>query len=117
MAAGWSGGHDRAGWAPGPGSQEREFLVEHKKDLIGLPWRVAFALQDDGWWVRSEVIWHKPNAHPESVADRPTKAHETVFLLSRDQDYYYDVAAVRAEHHVLGLLVVWWRPAEARQPL
>ena len=55
------------------------------KDLIGLPWRLAFALQDDGWWVRSEVIWHKPNAHPESVADRPTKAHETVFLLSKDQ--------------------------------
>ena len=53
------------------------------KDLIGLPWRLAFALQDDGWWVRSEVVWHKPNAHPESVADRPTKAHETVFLLRR----------------------------------
>ncbi len=65
------------------------------KDLIGLPWRVAFALQEDGWWMRSEVIWHKPNAHPESVADRPTKAHETVFLLSKDQDYYYDVNAVR----------------------
>ncbi len=65
------------------------------KDLIGLPWRVAFALQDDGWWLRSEVIWHKPNAHPESVADRPTKAHETVFLLSKDQDYHYDVNAVR----------------------
>lgn len=65
------------------------------KDLIGLPWRVAFALQEDGWWIRSEVIWYKPNAHPESVADRPTKAHETVFLLSKNQDYYYDVNAVR----------------------
>ena len=64
------------------------------KDLIGVPWRLAFALQDAGWWVRSEVIWHKPNAHPESVRDRPTKAHETVFLLSKEQDYYYDVAAV-----------------------
>ena len=65
------------------------------KDLIGLPWRLAFALQEDGWWVRSEVIWHKPNAHPESVTDRPTKAHETIFLLSKAQDYYYDINAVR----------------------
>ena len=65
------------------------------KDLIGVPWRLAFALQDAGWWLRSEVIWHKPNAHPESVRDRPTKAHETVFLLSRSQDYHYDVEAVR----------------------
>lgn len=64
------------------------------KDLIGVPWRLAFALQDAGWWVRSEVIWYKPNAHPESVKDRPTKAHETVFLLSKSQDYYYDVGAV-----------------------
>ena len=53
------------------------------KDLIGVPWRLAFALQDSGWWLRSEVIWHKPNAHPESVRDRPTKAHETVFSCQR----------------------------------
>ncbi len=65
------------------------------KDLIGVPWRLAFALQDAGWWLRSEVIWNKPNAHPESVQDRPTKAHETVFLLSKSQDYYYDLEAVR----------------------
>ena len=65
------------------------------KDLIGVPWRLAFALQDAGWWLRSEVIWYKPNAHPESVRDRPTKAHETVFLLSKNQDYFYDVSAVR----------------------
>jgi site-specific DNA-methyltransferase (cytosine-N4-specific) len=65
------------------------------KDLIGVPWRLAFALQDAGWWLRSEVIWNKPNAHPESVRDRPTKAHETVFLLSKNQDYYYDHDAVR----------------------
>ncbi len=64
------------------------------KDLIGVPWRLAFALQDSGWWLRSEVIWHKPNAHPESVRDRPTKAHETIFLLSKDQQYYYDIEAV-----------------------
>ena len=65
------------------------------KDLIGVPWRIALALQDDGWWLRSEVIWHKPNAHPESVRDRPTKAHETIFLLSREQNYFYDPNAVR----------------------
>ena len=65
------------------------------KDLIGVPWRLALALQDDGWWLRSEVIWHKPNAHPESVRDRPTKAHETIFLLSREQNYYYDPNALR----------------------
>jgi DNA modification methylase len=65
------------------------------KDLIGVPWRLAFALQDAGWWLRSEVIWYKPNAHPESVRDRPTKAHETVFLLSKGQDYYYDLSAVK----------------------
>ena len=65
------------------------------KDLIGVPWRLAFALQRDGWWLRSEVVWCKPNAHPESVRDRPTKAHETVFLLSKNQDYYYDEDAVR----------------------
>ena len=65
------------------------------KDLIGVPWRIAFALQEAGWWIRAEVIWHKPNAHPESVRDRPTKAHETVFLLSKCQSYYYDTDAVR----------------------
>ena len=66
-----------------------------EKDLIGVPWRLAFALQAAGWWVRSEVIWVKPNAHPESVRDRPTLDHETVFLLSKNQNYYYDIDAVR----------------------
>lgn len=65
------------------------------KDLIGVPWRLALALQADGWWLRSETIWHKPNAHPESVRDRPTKAHETIFLLSKDQNYYYDTDSIR----------------------
>ena len=65
------------------------------KDLIGLPWRLALALQEAGWWLRSEVIWHKPNAHPESVRDRPTRAHETVFLLSKRQNYFYQVDAVQ----------------------
>ncbi|MDE0027123.1 MAG: site-specific DNA-methyltransferase [Spirochaetaceae bacterium] len=84
------------------------------KDLIGLPWRLAFALQDAGWWLRSEVIWHKPNAHPESVRDRPTKAHETVFLLSKSQDYYYDVDAVRGPNQ-RRLRTVWDIPTEPQR--
>ena len=65
------------------------------KDLIGLPWRVAFALQADGWWLRSDIVWHKPNPMPESVRDRPTRAHEYVFLLTKSARYYYDAPAVR----------------------
>lgn len=64
------------------------------KDLVGIPWRVAFALQADGWYLRSDIIWHKPNPMPESVTDRPTKAHEYLFLLSRSKSYYYDAAAI-----------------------
>lgn len=81
------------------------------KDLIGVPWRLAFALQDAGWWIRSEVIWHKPNAHPESVRDRPTKAHETVFLLSKEKDYYYDHEIVRGPRD-RRLRTVWEIPTE-----
>ena len=81
------------------------------KDLIGVPWRLAFALQEAGWWLRSEVIWHKPNAHPESVADRPTKAHETLFLLSKQQDYYYDKEAVKGPRD-RRLRTVWNIPTE-----
>ena len=65
------------------------------KDLLGIPWRVAFALQSDGWYLRSDVIWHKPNPMPESVTDRPTKAHEYIFLLTKSARYYYDSAAIR----------------------
>lgn len=64
------------------------------KDLVGIPWRLAFALQDDGWWLRSDIIWHKPNTMPESVTDRPTKAHEYVFLLTKAARYFYDAEAV-----------------------
>jgi DNA modification methylase len=65
------------------------------KDLVGVPWRVAMALQADGWYLRSEIIWHKPNALPESVKDRPTRAHETIFLFSKNEDYFYNYDAVR----------------------
>ncbi len=64
------------------------------KDLCGIPWRVAFALQADGWWLRQDIIWHKPNPMPESVTDRCTKAHEYVFLLTKSERYYYDAEAV-----------------------
>lgn len=60
------------------------------KDLIGLPWRIAFALQSDGWYLRSDIIWNKPNCQPESVKDRPTRAHEYVFLFSKSERYYFD---------------------------
>ena len=65
------------------------------KDLIGIPWRVAFALQADGWYLRQDIIWHKPNPMPESVRDRCTKAHEYVFLLSKGPRYYFDSEAIK----------------------
>lgn len=74
------------------------------KDLIGIPWRVAFALQADGWYLRSDIIWAKPAPMPESVTDRPTKAHEYVFLLAKSERYYYDADAIR-EPHACG---TWW---------
>lgn len=64
------------------------------KDLIGVPWRLAFALQSAGWYLRSDIVWHKPNCQPESVKDRPTRSHEYVFLLSKSERYLYDVEAV-----------------------
>ncbi len=71
----------------------KAFGIKHK-DLIGIPWRVAFALQADGWYLRSDIIWHKPNPMPESVRDRPTKAHEYLFLLTKSPRYYYDADAI-----------------------
>jgi DNA modification methylase len=67
------------------------------KDLIGIPWRVAFALQDDGWYLRQDIIWAKPNPMPESVTDRCTKSHEYIFLLTKSARYYYDNEAVKEE--------------------
>ena len=65
------------------------------KDLVGIPWMVALALRADGWWLRSDIIWHKPNPMPESVTDRPTKSHEYIFLLTKSKKYYYDADAIR----------------------
>lgn len=80
----------------GIGRAKRETGIA-PKNLLGMPWRLAFALQDDGWILRSDVIWSKPNPMPESVTDRPTKAHEYVFLLSKGERYFYDADAIREE--------------------
>lgn len=81
---------------PDKGSNTVKVTEGYKpKDLLGIPWRLAFALQDDGWWLRSDVIWSKPNPMPESVTDRPTKAHEYLFLLTKAPRYYWDAEAVR----------------------
>jgi DNA modification methylase len=65
------------------------------KDLMGIPWRIAFSLQDEGWYLRQDIIWHKPNPMPESVTDRCTKAHEYLFLLSKSRKYYFDHKAIK----------------------
>ena len=94
----WGAGGD---YAPGglkagqPKYPGRRISALKPKDLVGIPWRVAFALQADGWYLRSDIIWSKPNPLPESVTDRPTKSHEYVFLLAKQARYFYDVDAVR----------------------
>ena len=93
----------------GPGGKNREWIGENygqacgaevpdgckPKDLIGIPWMLAFALRADGWYLRQDIIWHKPNPMPESVRDRCTKAHEYVFLLSKSERYYFDSEAMK----------------------
>jgi|JI9StandDraft_1071089.scaffolds.fasta_scaffold15706_10 DNA modification methylase len=94
------------GWTNGTNENERTSTANRNglksKDLIGIPWRVAFALQADGWYLRQDIIWAKPNPMPESVRDRCTKAHEYVFLLSKSERYFYDLEAMQepatAEH-------------------
>ncbi len=80
--------------AAAAGGRERSTGLR-PKNLVGIPWRVAFALQDDGWYLRQDIIWHKPNPMPESVQDRCTKAHEYVFLLTKQPRYYYDMTAIQ----------------------
>jgi DNA modification methylase len=92
------GGNKLGSGNPGRQGTHERLTGLKPKDLVGIPWRVAFALQADGWYLRSDIIWHKPNPMPESVTDRPTKAHEYVFLLSKAERYYYDADAVREPH-------------------
>ena len=91
--------HTNVKWHAGDGSKFQWTLPggQKPKDLIGVPWMVAFALRADGWYLRSDIIWQKPNCMPESVTDRPTKSHEYLFLLSKSQRYYYDSIAVQEE--------------------
>ena len=92
---GRGGGSTLGGGRPHLSGANRDGAGLKPKDLIGIPWRLAFALQADGWWLRSDNVWHKLNPMPESVTDRPTRAHEYVFLLSKSARYYYDAAAIR----------------------
>jgi DNA modification methylase len=94
---GGTGGKHAMGLHGAPIGRRRRTTGLKSKDLIGIPWRVAFALQADGWYLRSDIIWSKPNPMPESVTDRPTKAHEYIFLLSKSEQYYYDDTAIREE--------------------
>jgi len=90
--------HQIAGQGKTRPTDDRQAMREaglKPKDLIGIPWRVAFALQADGWYLRSDIIWHKPNPMPESVTDRPTKSHEYLFLLTKKPKYFYDYEAVK----------------------
>jgi DNA modification methylase len=91
-------GDENGGIYPDKKTRTGSWVNDHPtlkpKDLVGIPWRVAFALQSDGWWLRQDIIWHKPNPMPESVRDRCTKAHEYVFLLTKSERYYYDADAV-----------------------
>lgn len=78
----------------GGAAATRSFGNMKQKDLLGIPWMLAFALREDGWYLRSEIIWAKPNPMPESITDRPTKAHEQLFLLAKSARYYYDAVAI-----------------------
>jgi len=79
-----------------PGNRKSQTGLKHK-DLIGIPWRVALALQADGWWLRQDIIWHKPNPMPESVEDRCTRAHEYIFMLTKKSHYYYNHEAIKEQ--------------------
>jgi DNA modification methylase len=92
-----NGGRDMSGVATSGKMNKWKASGLKQKDLIGIPWLLAFALRADGWYLRQDIIWHKPNPMPESVQDRCTKAHEYIFLLSKSQKYYYDAEAIKEE--------------------
>lgn len=106
--SGKGGNPEGSVWSGFVGNKDREKSAQAKqkkteiaglkpKDLIGVPWAVAFALRSSGWYLRQDIIWHKPNPMPESVTDRCTKAHEYIFLLSKSQKYYYDAESIKQE--------------------
>ncbi len=92
---GHTGGKHASVLHASPIGRNKRYTGLKPKDLIGIPWRMAFALQDAGWWLRCDIIWNKPNPMPESVRDRPTKSHEYVFLLTKSQKYFYDADAIK----------------------
>lgn len=96
-AAGYSNHKGTGGARRSQGGKQHHTRVSgvKRKDLVGLPWMLAFALRSDGWYLRSDIIWHKPNPMPESCADRPTRSHEYIFLLSKSERYFYDADAIR----------------------
>ncbi|MEO6601497.1 MAG: site-specific DNA-methyltransferase [Polyangiaceae bacterium] len=94
---GHTGGKHAAALHCSPIGRNKRYTGLKPKDLIGIPWMVAFALRNDGWYLRQDIVWHKPNPMPESVQDRCTKAHEYVFLLSKSERYYFDAEAVQEE--------------------
>ena len=104
-AAGWAGHGTRQGCKQGTNRASATKADNCRpsvdwlkpKDLIGIPWRVAFALQEAGWYLRQDVIWHKPNPMPESVTDRCTKAHEYLFLLTKSERYFFDAEAIKEQ--------------------
>jgi len=90
----WPMGRNRSeGFRAGRTNRPSDLGLKHK-DMVGIPWRVAFALQADGWYLRSDIIWSKPNPMPESITDRPTKSHEYIFLLTKNPRYFYDQKAI-----------------------
>lgn len=91
---GGRGGNKLGSGNPGAQGSRSRVVSLKPKDLIGIPWMLAFALRADGWFLRQEIIWHKPNPMPESVTDRCTKAHESIFLLSKSPRYYFDADAI-----------------------
>jgi len=97
QGARWRGEGSKHDYGIGPVSQPNRMPIRglKPKDLVGIPWRVAFALQADGWYLRSDIIWAKTCCMPESVRDRPTKAHEYIFLLSKNKRYYYNCEAIK----------------------
>lgn len=96
--AGWQGKHGaRANRTHTQRNLKKRSALDglKPKDLVGMPWRIALALQADGWYLRSDIIWHKPNPMPESVTDRPTKSHEYVFMFARSERYFFDAEAIK----------------------
>jgi hypothetical protein len=109
-----AGARGRHGYADGRENRDKRLAYSGRdgvkgKDLLGIPWMLAFALRADGWYLRSDIIWAKPNAMPESIRDRPSKAHEYMFLLAKEPRYFYDGEAVRRRTQNTGRVVKPYR--------